>query len=238
MTLEELIDNALLDGKLSKDEIEIIVKKAVNEGYDLDEVKIYLNAKLHDRRKAILKKYGMLILGGISILLLGLGAIIQEWDSISLKFTNKVTAISCGCDNVDDCLSKYKFEEARKFASNMKSGKTEELYKIICSESDYWINQNDLIRAINISKELKNLDVSDWGDNIDETLRDNKYIELTLQIISKYCQNKQWVEAKNVAFMLPEKLSIDEGKGMVSDYIDRYPRKDALKIIEEYKKEK
>ena len=38
-------------------------------------------------------------------------------------------------------------------------------------------------------KELKNLDVSDWGDNIDETLRDNKYIELTLQIISKYCQN-------------------------------------------------
>ena len=193
MTLEELIDNALLDGKLSKDEIEIIVKKAVNEGYDLDEVKIYLNAKLHDRRKAILKKYRMLILGGISILLLGLGAIIQEWDSISLKFTNKVTAISCGCDNVDDCLSKYKFEEARKFASNMKSGKTEELYKIICSESDYWINQNDLIRAINISKELKNLDVSDWGDNIEETFRDNKYIELTLQIISKYCQNKQWV---------------------------------------------
>lgn len=245
MTLEELIDNALLDGKLSKNEIEIIVKKAVNEGYDLDEVKIYLNARLHEVRrerwnripKATKKTFAIII---ANIMFLSAIILVANWDSI----TSKATAISCGCENVDDCLAKYKFEEARKYASKLddykynddffpkKTGenpKADAFFKIICTETDYWINQYDLKRAEASLKELRSLDVS--NHNISESDRDEKYLDLTFSIISKYCQKQQFENAKELAYDLPTNQMHYESKY-------EYPQKDAFKIIEKFKKEK
>jgi hypothetical protein len=184
----------------------------------------------------------------------------------------------CGCDNVDDCLSKYKFEEARKYNSAIitfddenkyGNGRSSEESKpfIIIAEVQYWISQNELEKAVNISKELLPLN------------KMKEFTELNSSIIKKYCQKQQYDAAKELAKELPEKLTFEEKvyisygssqpnetqvqtcrkkynaikKGLKSnqeiepfkesssDYYKittyEYPQKEALKIIEEYKKE-
>lgn len=125
---------------------------------------------------------------------------------------------NCGCDNLDDCLSKYKFEEARKYASaivtsedNNKYGNgrwsKEALFDIIYSESKYWINQNDLNRAESLAKELSNFSFS--GETILRDIDDEvktKYVELINEIIIKYCESGDWDKAINKIIQLPEKI--------------------------------
>lgn len=173
----------------------------------------------------------------------------------------------CGCDNVDDCLSKYKFEEARKYAASypeggwlhgekFEYGKSEAMYKIIISEIQYWLSQNNLDKAQIGLNELNNL-TSD--ENVEKS-----YAEFSNLIILKYCENKMWGEAESVARQLPEKIVFDKGAFFTkSDYKEyekelkndqgleyskstggynivtySYPRKDALKIIEEFQLKK
>ena len=248
MTLEELIDSALADGKLSRIEKKILLKKAKDEGYDLDEVEIYLNARLHEVKRerwnripSDTKGFFKMIIG---FLLLLIPLIIWgNWDSIVMTTKNRITSISCGCDNVDDCLAKYKFEEARKFVNNIeydendedvnskKGRKISELYKIFCSESYYWISQNEFKRAEISLNELRNLDVSNYYDDISENAKDEKYLDLVFNIISKYCQKQQFENAE----MLTKELPINQ---MNDDSKYKYPRKEALKIISEFRKDK
>jgi uncharacterized membrane protein YkvA (DUF1232 family) len=54
--LENLIDMALADGILSEKEKQVLFKNSEAEGIDLDEFEIVLNARLHQRRQAILPK--------------------------------------------------------------------------------------------------------------------------------------------------------------------------------------
>ena len=172
---------------------------------------------------------------------------------------------NCGCDNVDDCLSKLKFEEARKYAANETPGfRPDAFYKIIVAETQYWISQNELDRAKNTLKELLSLEN---GMNGNETERKEKFSELNNNIIIKYCEKKQFDEAQKIVHELPDKIAfkkkeyisqndgkdkynslkkglksnqeIEEWKG-TSEYYEiftyKYPVKEAMKIIEEYKK--
>ena len=186
---------------------------------------------------------------------------------------------NCGCDNVDDCLSKYKFEEARKHASywNQFFGgevtrydKPNVFFKIITQEVNYWISQNELVKAKNILKEMPGLEVTFEL----ETVRDKRYFELNFDIIRRYCQKQQYDEALSLIMELPEKFQfvnevminggngskkiekcrkiynsykkelkqnqeIEPFKESSADYYkitsNEYIRKEALKIIEEYK---
>lgn len=63
----------------------------------------------------------------------------------------------CGCDNVDDCLSKYKFEEARKYAAAEDAKLLQsfvERKRVAFAEAEYWINEKDFKRALPIAKEI------------------------------------------------------------------------------------
>jgi len=180
----------------------------------------------------------------------------------------------CGCDNVDDCLSKYKFEEARKYASNLKdyeysddfipektgtNPKGDAFFKIICSETNYWINQNELNKAENVAKELITLyvELKDYnGKEINKT-----YLELIHTIIIKHCEKKEyelakqlangltysvddddlWIETKEYYNDIKKKLKsfqeIEPWHGNDGYYkIIKYPRKEASQIIEEYER--
>jgi hypothetical protein len=117
---------------------------------------------------------------------------------------------SCGCENVDDCLSKYKFEEARKYAASYtKYGVGEEysksaaFYKIIITESEYWISQGDLEKAKNIAREL----ITNFGEESEK-----KYIELLLVLIKKHCEKQQFEIAKELSFEVPERSVQSERK--------------------------
>ena len=143
---------------------------------------------------------------------------------------------NCDCDNIDDCLSKYKFEEARKYASELtdekydkkwynyivggsekRKTKNEELYAIISAETDYWISQNELEKAENNCNELKNIQLNfddGFGDRIGQEELEYKLLEFNLKIINKYCEKERYDKAKNFAIRLPEQKIIE-----TSEYI-------------------
>ena len=177
----------------------------------------------------------------------------------------------CDCDNVDDCLSKNKFDEAMKYATIDADGfwKAENHYrngmaapeaiqKVLIYEVNYWISQNQLERAIKVTKELNVYKESA-----------KLFTDLNISIIQKYCSLGQFDEAEIFANELPEKISfsyevhifdyegkekyfglkkglkpnqeIEEWKGISQDYkitTYEYPQNEALKIIEKYKKGK
>lgn len=182
----------------------------------------------------------------------------------------EIACPNCGCDNVDDCLSKYKFEEARKHGSLSSDWeKTKIFQKIIITESEYWISQNELDKAYNVAREL----LINFRE--DTEFGEKKYSELVLIIIKKYCQEKQFDKAMELGLELPEKIvkettKVDitgDGRGNSDSYcnnkyintkanlktnqeIDSYrgcdfnykirtydfPRSEAKKLIEDYKK--
>ncbi len=171
---------------------------------------------------------------------------------------------NCGCDNVDDCLSKNKFDEARKYAAaEQEVWRPKYLYKIIIAETQYWMLNNELKRANNTLKELMILDVDEF--EVKEEEKYKKYFELSNSIIFKYCEKNLFDKALTLANELPKKhffieneyiskkqeynglknwlkanQEIEVWKG--SDYYEIttyvYPREEALKIIAEYKNEK
>ena len=195
-------------------------------------------------------------------------AIVTNWNDIK----SYLAAKQCGCDNVDDCLSKYKFEEARKFASSINTSddsynygngrwSKEALFDVIYSETKYWISQNELIRAENTAKELSNFSCSDETilRDIDDEVK-TKYVELINEIIIKYCESGNFEKANNKIIELPEKiiykrinsfteselndkknkLQLDQGiekswSGSYNIVQYSYPKKESLKIIEQYK---
>ena len=50
--LNDLIESARTDGKLSEKERQVIIKKAVNEGHDKDEFEIYFEGIIQKAEKA------------------------------------------------------------------------------------------------------------------------------------------------------------------------------------------
>lgn len=60
---------------------------------------------------------------------------------------NFTTSKKCDCENVDDCLSKYKFKEARELDGKDSSSIYSQLPKIIEAEVTFWISQKEFERA-------------------------------------------------------------------------------------------
>jgi hypothetical protein len=188
----------------------------------------------------------------------------------------------CDCNNVDDCLSKYKFSEARTFASSLNSGglgenmsQVKALSKIINAECNYWLSQNEISRTQENSKELLTLN----SDNVYDIKRKEimeLYFEINNGIVRNYCRRKQFEDAKIFAKQLPDKVeyeslyisygmsepgieivetcrkkykAIKKGLSLYreiepfkeshsDDYIIYgFPQKEALNIIEKYKKD-
>ena len=49
--LEDLINYSLSDGEIDKKEKQVIYKKAIEEGVDIDELEIYLKSKIYGQTK-------------------------------------------------------------------------------------------------------------------------------------------------------------------------------------------
>ena len=54
--LESLINASIADGELTKKEREVLTNRAIAEGVDLDEFKVYLNGRLAQREEEIAKE--------------------------------------------------------------------------------------------------------------------------------------------------------------------------------------
>jgi len=267
-----LIEIALSGGKLSRKDRSTILKKARDLGYEENEIELILDSKLKEirnkNRKVFIGKYGQSIFVVLlNIVLFGALIIGANWDSINGYFQSK----RLGCNNIDDCLSKYKFEEARKYASEVNErDKSEMTYQVIVTECEYWISQNEFEKARIVSRDLLLLhvqehDASRFGNSdIYKEDRDKKYYEINIAIIEKLCLQNQFSQANKIAYQLPSETvnhktivvgnrkdeyiskknilrpnqEIEQWNGSSGYYkITTYdsPRKEALKIIDDYK---
>lgn len=179
--------------------------------------------KIYGSKKAI--QYSILSL--LSIVLIG----------ISVYWFSPNDCPDCGCENVEDCLSKYKFEEARKYASKLtddkystkwygrgddQKTKNQGLYAIISAETDYWISQNELEKAENTCNELKNIQLN-YVDGIKQEDLEHKFLEFNLKIIGKYCEKGQYGKAKSIAIKLPEQKIIETTERISSGFSGNDP---------------
>lgn len=128
----------------------------------------------------------------------------------------------CDCINVDDCISKYCFEEARNYASNeSRSDISFDFAKIIKSEATYWLGEKDVKRALNVSSELLSLETIDkpneeihtaWDSDNDLKkvdgftigIKNTCYSELLFNIIKAQIGNKQFETIIELTKMFPE----------------------------------
>lgn len=159
--LQKLIDAALADGKITKEEKSVLLKKAEGEGIDSAEFELYLNGLLHssnavssenksEKVKSFLKwlvaKKRRVVVTGFLFLFVFvmIGSLFEE--------SKKADMISeRGCKNVEDCLIKYKFEEARLFNSEMSSfsfEKHDDLRSIISAEISYYLSNDAKVMAL------------------------------------------------------------------------------------------
>lgn len=142
------------------------------------------------------------------------------------------SCIMCGCDNIEDCISKNKFDEARKYQSQLPSDglerkffsvdrvehKNPALFKIISAEAKFWLNQNDLERALKISEELKLIQTEHnfEGDFVSMLDVNTKYYELKYAIIRKYCINGRLEEAKSIVQEFSQTELLDKEERHIS----------------------
>ena len=139
------------------------------------------------------------------------------------RLTN--TTKRCDCRNVDDCISKYCFEEAREYAAHKgllrsRSDISFDFAKIIKSEATYWLGEKDVKRAINASNELRSLETIDKPDEEIHTdlgghdlkkvegftigIKNTYYSELLFNIIKSNIESKEFDSIIILTKMFPE----------------------------------
>jgi hypothetical protein len=146
--LNDLIESAQTDGKLSEKERQVIIKKAINEGHDKDEFEIYLEGKIQEhninnKRPNGLIKFFKFAFGTSTRIVISLNVLI--WVVLPILvyvpeiIYNTIDVSQKGCSSVEDCLTQYKFEEARSF-SNRESDN----FKILKAEISYFLLEGNL----------------------------------------------------------------------------------------------
>ena len=148
--LKGLVESSIADGKISSKERKVILKRALNEGHDQDEFDIYLDSLVQSansenktaRKNSLLsfikwigqKKRRVIIAFFI------LSGFLQLINGFVNGIDNNNIASERGCSDVDDCITKYKFEEARAYAN----GYNADLRNIIKSEVTFYTSQQEM----------------------------------------------------------------------------------------------
>lgn len=147
--LRSIIESSKIDGKLSEKEKEVIINKAENEGHNRDEFEIYLDGQFQlIKSESVFKKIFKWIFKNkktSAIIFVGLLFAV-------FIFSYQTTAEKRGCENVDDCIAKNLFDEARSYnhetsknnfwnavTGNVTYNEDENNKKIIKSQVNYFI---------------------------------------------------------------------------------------------------
>ena len=105
----------------------------------------------------------------------------------------KEFAEKCGCNEVSDCLGKYKFEAARKYASKYGDYGGEKMRKIVTAEAFYWVNNKDYERALLTVDETAG-DALGFGDHEKYKIRYQVLDKITEKLIDEgnFKEAKKW----------------------------------------------
>lgn len=148
--LQKLIDASLVDGKISKKERKVLYKRAEKENIDIDEFEIYIDSlKSKAKKNSSGKKNNLVVFGEWLVqkkrrIIFAILVIAVIAGSINDLFLNQAKT-ERGCDNVEDCLSKFKFEEAREYLSQMSEfnyGRRDAKRNIITAEVSFYLSND------------------------------------------------------------------------------------------------
>lgn len=202
--LKKLIDASFADGKITASEKKILVNRAIKEGHDEDEFKLYLDSLIHTFKsekksqktenawttKSLLKKglKGALIFSGLILTAIIVAIII---------YTNKLT--------FDEALTEYNFEEARNLVSDedcydswiaTRCERTIQMVKLINAEVDYFSSNDAFEKAASSIQELATLEYYEalYEDGqLTKSLTDLTD-DLYLEVLTKGIVNKKVTE--------------------------------------------
>lgn len=128
---------------------------------------------------------------------------------VSCGSESKDSEEKASCNSVDDCISVYDFETARKL---MKKGGISGLlggnddYKnIVIAESKYWANKGDIERALSVVDESWGVSDSNWPEEDWQCWRNN-IIDIG---VTANCEKGEFLKAKFLALKASEDLNVD-----------------------------
>ena len=118
---------------------------------------------------------------------------------------NRFYSVQCNCENVDDCLSKYKFVEARKFASRLdEDDRGKAFCQISIAEANYWIDHGDMARAQSNIDEIMN------STSINDEAKQKISWGLNKKMIIAFCKINRIKDARSLTKTLPEKTVVSQ----------------------------
>jgi hypothetical protein len=123
--------------------------------------------------------------------------------SISFLFIS-CTQTESGCNSVDDCLSKYDFEGARKHIGN-EFDSDKEVKKITIAESKYWADKGEIDRALTIIDESWDTDDYYWPEADWQQWRYN----IIDKGVTSCCEKGNYTQAKIYALKAPDDINLD-----------------------------
>ena len=226
--LQTLINATLTDNKISRKERNILIQKAEKEGIDKDEFEIYLNSqlqlvkpvsnnsgKLLSFGKWIVEKKRRVIIA-FYILISIVGGIVAIGTGIFKGIEENNLSEARGCDNVADCLTKYKFEEARAYAGT----DIYDLRDIIKSEVSFYLSKGAKEKAFNTLMEYSfdktPVFLAKWSSDNDYYNKEANWFNsiISESLIVEFEEDKKML--KKLIFSIKPTV-IPDGKGEDSD---------------------
>ena len=221
--LDKLIDAALADNVLTGREIEILLEKAKSLGMDPGAFEIMIEAKRFkkENKKTIFQQLNKVIYQGkneygdnkdfklrlwqllaVLVFIFMLVFLIVK-GNLSESNDRSEVINKFGCENFDDCLSKYKFEGSYYYMSKLPEGTTDfkeeknsMMKRLIASQISYWTREKNYEKAYNILQELVinakyNLNTDDKKENIPYNEEVSFYNNLLEDIVNKMIVDKE-----------------------------------------------
>lgn len=98
-------------------------------------------------------------------------------------------------ENIDDYISKHKFEEALHLASKMNHPNSASL-KVVRAEFSYWLSVKDLERALLTINEMKRITTDPLNIDLPEVTLNIAVYESSLNLTRAYCEQGQKEKAE------------------------------------------
>lgn len=208
--LKKLIDASLADGKITANEKKVLINRAINEGHNEDEFKLYIDSLVHNYRK---NKYGKIT-----------DVIKSSWSRSSedAKYGIGIGAffvvlfvfigLSNACESqkmtFEEALTAYDFEAARNLVSTypcddnwldgVKCERSLQMVKLISQEVEFFTDNDAFEKAASSIQELATLEYYDAlfeDGQLTKSLTDLTD-DLYLEVLTKGIVNKKVTETQ------------------------------------------